>query len=69
MRGVQLRESFATSRTPPAVDGIFGPVTDSYVRGCRSGSGCVSRADHVALAGIVGPVTSHGFIAGIAVLD
>jgi peptidoglycan hydrolase-like protein with peptidoglycan-binding domain len=54
---------------PPAVDGIFGPVTESYVRGSQHVLAMRFSADHMAVDGIVGPVTWHGLVAGIAELD
>jgi len=69
VRGVQVQGSIRHEPDPPAVDGIFGPVTESYVRGFQELLGMRFPADHVAVDGIVGPVTWHGFVAGIAGLD
>jgi len=69
VRAVQVQGSIRHEPTPPAVDGIFGPVTESYVRGFQQVLSMRFPADHVAVDGIVGPVTWHGFVAGIAELD
>jgi len=69
VRAVQVQGSIRQEPTPPAVDGIFGAVTESYVRGFQQVLAMRFPADHVAVDGIVGPVTWHGFVAGIAELD
>jgi peptidoglycan hydrolase-like protein with peptidoglycan-binding domain len=69
VRGVQVQGSIRHEPNPPAVDGIFGPATESYVRQFQQLLGMRFPANHVAVDGIVGPVTWHGFVAGIAGLD
>jgi peptidoglycan hydrolase-like protein with peptidoglycan-binding domain len=69
VRAVQVQASIRHEPTPPAVDGIFGPVTESYVRGFQQILAMRFPADQVAVDGIVGPVTWHGLVAGIAELD
>jgi peptidoglycan hydrolase-like protein with peptidoglycan-binding domain len=69
VRAVQVQGSIRHEQNPPAVDGIFGPGTESYVRSFQQLLGMRFPADHVAVDGIVGPVTWHGFVAGIAELD
>jgi peptidoglycan hydrolase-like protein with peptidoglycan-binding domain len=68
LRAVQVQGSIRHEPTPPVAEGIFGPVTESYVRGVQQSSRCGSR-----------PTTWwstassarrwHGFVAGIAELD
>jgi peptidoglycan hydrolase-like protein with peptidoglycan-binding domain len=69
VRGVQVQGSIRREPNPPAVDGIFGPVTESYVRDFQQLLGMRFPADHVAVDGIVGPVTWRGLVTGIAALD
>ena len=69
VRAVQVQGTIRHEPNPPAVDGIFGPVTDTYVRGFQELLSMRFPADNVAIDGIVGPVTWHGFVAGIAGLD
>jgi peptidoglycan hydrolase-like protein with peptidoglycan-binding domain len=68
VRAVQVQGTIRHEPDPPAVDGIFGPVTETWVRGFQE----LLRErfdDPVAVDGIVGPVTWHGLAAGIAGLD
>jgi peptidoglycan hydrolase-like protein with peptidoglycan-binding domain len=69
VRAVQVQGSIRHEPTPPATAGMFGPVTESYVQGFQQVLGMRFPANHVAVDGIVGPVTWHGFVAGIAGLD
>ncbi len=69
VRAVQVQGSIRHEHDPPAVDGIFGPETENYVRGFQELLGMRFPDDHVAVDGIVGPVTWHGLVAGIAGLD
>jgi murein L,D-transpeptidase YcbB/YkuD len=69
VRAVQVQGSIRHEPNPPAVDGTFGPVTESYVRDFQELLGMRFPADHVTVDGIVGPVTWHGLVTGIAGLD
>jgi len=61
VKGVQEEAAFRDlSDNPPtlAIDGIFGPKTEAFVRG-------IQQAVQIAVDGVVGPVTWQALISGM----
>jgi peptidoglycan hydrolase-like protein with peptidoglycan-binding domain len=65
VKGVQeeidFRDLSGGAAPPIAIDGIFGPITDSWVRGFQSALG-------LAADGIVGPLTWRALVSGMLAL-
>ena len=62
MRGVQevikFHDQSDGEGTPVVIDGIFGPNTDTFVRGFQTAIGTASD-------GIVGPITWRALVSGM----
>lgn len=65
VRGVQqeARDREGGGPSPNAIDRIFGPVTDAFVRSMQTALRDSFPADKVAIDGIVGPVTWRALVA------
>ena len=61
VKGVQEEAFFRQGKEPPpvlAIDGIFGPKTEAWVRGFQDAAG-------LTVDGIVGPVTWRALVSGL----
>jgi peptidoglycan hydrolase-like protein with peptidoglycan-binding domain len=57
-----------TGNPPRPLDGIFGPKTERSVRGFQEVLAASFPGDHIAVDGIVGPVTWRAYISGFLVM-
>ncbi len=67
VRGVQqeaVDRSGSEDHPALVIDGIFGPKTEAFVRGFQEALRDSFPDDHIAVDGIVGPVTWQGFVSG-----
>lgn len=67
VRGVQQEASDRDLSGQPnafPIDGIFGPMTDHFVRGFQEALHHDFPHDHVSVDGIVGPITWRALVAG-----
>lgn len=70
VRAVQYQDWVrdGTGEMPKVFDGIFGPRTEASVRGFQQAMAAGFPADHIAVDGIVGPVTWRGLVGGYLLL-